>query len=263
MAITIYRTTDGREYENANRARQHQDYVDGLTPYDYGDGIAENVYFYNQLVNHFNAGNWDGVIKIYDKYKGNFSYTSSYTPHAERLWNIAVANKTNNCYLAFKAGDFGKQFNDTKLKEICRIAMETGNRIYKKLNGHEISEAEFKTLNNKFAEEEQELQVKKSIRNCEIEIYRLLRAENDSWEFDGVTINRNAEIRKEISKWEEYSKRKMTTEDEINIHKQPFPSGIRSTSSSKGGGILIKLGIAAAIIYVLYQVLSFFGVLPF
>ena len=224
---------------------------------------------YNKMVKYFNENDWKAVIETYNDNKYNLDNNSRYVPHAWRLRYIAMAIINNDYVLAFRAGNWGEEYSGKDIyiggvneadkaegNKICQAALAHGNKLFEIQHGRTATENDI-------------MQMK--ITNKERTFVQDIKEFNDHVAKNGFkpdeyyqksTLDR---ISYGIRSWEELTGRKMTKEDQIRISGQVFPTSSNSDgkSTSSGKGILIKLGIAVVIIYLLYQVLSFFGFLPF
>ena len=214
---------------------------------------------YNKMVKYFNENDWKAVIEIYNNNKSDLDYNARYVPHAWRLRDIALAIINNDYVLAFKAGKWGEKYtgdDEAEGNEICQAALAHGNKLFEIQHGRTATENDIMQM--KITNEERTFV--QDIKNFNDHVAKYGFKPDEYYQkstLDRISYN--------IKDWEILTGRKMTKDEQIRICGQIFPtrsnSGGKSTSSGKG--ILIKLGIAVVIIYLLYQVLSFFGFLPF
>jgi len=254
---TYYKTSDGNSYDYETEARQHQDYLDGNTPYDYGNDNSKATYIYNNLASHFNSANWNLLIHTFETLPpGDKTILNRYfNAKLNYLLAIARANTDNNFEKAFIAANWGNykpqnQWGDPKELYLFECTMKAGKEAFKRKNGREITEAELSTMKNQYDIDFLESFCRKNV-------------EEDGYFYES-----------KIVEWENLTGKQMTKEEMIRITGRIFDiadnngnilkrrskntSG-KETSSSGGFKKFIIIGIIMiAIIFIAPRVLSFF-----
>jgi len=274
-----YKTDDGQVFNNESDAQNH---ANRLAAYNRSWTIRENeaianhntkvkglIATYNKMVKYFNENDWKAVIKTYNDNKYNLDNDSRYVPHAWRLRDISLAIINNDYNLAFKAGKWGEEYSGHDIytggvnevdkadgNKICQAALAHGNKLFEIQHGRTATENDIMQIKITYKERTFVQDIKEF--NDHVAKYGFIPDEYyQKSRLDNISYN--------IKDWERLTGRKMTKDEQIRICGQIFPTRSNSggKSTSKGEDTLVKIGLVLAGIFIIYKVLSFFGIIPF
>ena len=208
--VNRYQTTDGQIFTNEMDARNHQNSIDGSgsslsgKPDHFQNEKERHAYAYNQIVNYYNAGNWDGVIKTYDADSDGAYSIRNLHPLVRIIVAIAMANRDGNYEAAFRNAYWGQPGDQSEWskdkKTLYQAALDAGKKAWEKANGRAMTDADLLQLSLKELED----QIVRSIKNGSV-----------------LSGNKPAFVYY-ANEWEKAVGREMTKEDEIRIAGKTF-----------------------------------------